>query len=397
MTPSIQTWNVPNRILFGHGAAAQCGTILSELDAQAPLVITDEGVRNAGVLDPVLQSLSDANKDYTIFEGVQADPTETIVHEAADTYKQSNADAIVGIGGGSSIDTAKGASILATNPGDILKYTGSGLVERPTPPTVYLPTTAGSGSEVGHWCIVTDSERNIKEEIGDMHLLADAAIVDPALTETVPRNVKAATGMDVLTHAIEAYVSINAQSPTSALARDAVDKVGNHLPSMVGQRNTDREAHAKMARASMQAGMAFNGAGLGAVHALSHQVGPAFGVPHGLTNAIILPYVMEYNRPQIPQKLVTVAEILGESIDPDEPVRREAYKAVRATRELAANVRIPKTLGDTPVDRDTIPELAANALEDGSLNGNPRVTNQEDLEGILERAFDGEFEYETIL
>ncbi|MFB6184940.1 MAG: iron-containing alcohol dehydrogenase family protein [Haloarculaceae archaeon] len=397
MTRNLQMWNVPNRVLFGSGAVAEIGSYLAEFGVDRALVVTDEGVRSAGVLDPVLDAIEDAGGDYTVFDGVVPDPTDTVVHEAARQYDEVDADGLVGIGGGSSIDTAKAASILATNGGHILDYEGSGNVDAATPPTVYVPTTAGSGSEVGNWCIVRDSETDRKEEIGDVKLLADLALVDPDLTASAPAPVKAATGMDVLTHSVEAYVSIKAQSQTSALALDAVEKVGQYLPRAVEYRGGDDEALAKMARASSQAGMAFNGAGLGAVHAVSHQVGGQFGVPHGLANAIVLPYVMEYNRPQVPEKLVAVAEALGEDVDPSAPARREAYKAVRAARELADSVRIPRSLAGTAAEREAVSDLAADALEDGSLTGNPRATDQDDLERVLERAFDGDLDYERVL
>jgi alcohol dehydrogenase len=195
-----------------------------------------------------------------------------------------------------------------------------------------------------------------------------------------------------LTHAVEAYVSIKAQSQTSALALDAVEKVGEYLPRAVEYRGEDREALSKMAKASSQAGMAFNGAGLGAVHAISHQVGGTFGVPHGLANAILLPYVMEYNLPQVPEEMAAISAALGEDVDRSKPARTEATKAVRAVRRLAADVRIPETLEETAAERDAIPTLAEQAIDDGSLTGNPRITDADDLATILERAFDGRFE-----
>lgn len=397
MVTTIQEWNVPNRMLFGAGVAGKTGEYLEEFDANRVLVVTDEGVRDAGVLDPVLESINNVGGEYEIYDDVIPDPTDTVVHQAADAFEAFEADLLLGIGGGSSLDTAKAASILTTNDGNILDYQGSGNVQNATPPCIYLPTTSGTGSEVGHWCIVRDSGTNIKEEIGDVKLLADLAVVDPELTASAPSAVKAATGMDALTHAIEAYVSIKAQGQTSALAIDAVEKICRYLPTAVEYRGDNLGSLSKMARASMQAGMAFNGAGLGAVHALSHQVGGLYEVPHGLANAITLPYVMEYNISQVPEKMVDIAEALGEDIDRQAPARTEAYKAVQAVRRLANDVRIPLTLEATNAKRDQITQLAEQALDDGSLSGNPRTTEHEDLERLLERAFDGELLYESIL
>jgi alcohol dehydrogenase len=390
-------WNAPNRMLFGWGAASEIGTYVEQFDAERAFVVTDEGVAQAGVLDPIVGAIEEVGGACEVWTDVQPDPTDEIVHAAADAYDAADADLIVGVGGGSSIDTAKAASILATNDGHILEYKGSGNVPNQPPPSIYIPTTAGTGSEVGHWTIVKDTDTDIKEEIGDVKLLADLALVDPELTASAPAPVKAATGMDVLTHAVEAYVSIKAQSQTSAIAIDSIETVGEHLPRAVEYRGGDREALSKMARASMQAGMAFNGAGLGAVHAISHQVGGAFGVPHGLANAIILPYVMEYNLPQVPELMVDIAAALDEDVDRSKAAAVEGYKAVRATRRLADSVRIPETLEDTAAKRDAIPQLAEQALEDGSLTGNPRTTDVEDLANILENAFEGELEYEDVL
>jgi alcohol dehydrogenase len=397
MTQNLQMWNVPNRVLFGNGAAKETGSYLEEFDVERPLVITDENVRSAGVLDPVLDSIEAVVGDYAVFDGVVPDPTDAVVHDAADAFDATDADGLVGVGGGSSIDTAKAASIVASNGGHILEYEGSGNVAKDPPPTIYMPTTSGSGSEVGNWCIVRDSGTDIKEEIGDVGLLADLAVIDPSLTASAPAPVKAHTGLDVLAHAVEAFVSINAQSQTSALAIDSIEKVGRFLPRAVEYRDGDDEALSKMARASSQAGMAFNGAGLGAVHAISHQIGGQFGVSHGLVNAILLPYVMEYNLQLVPDEMVTIAEALGENVDSDAPARREGYKAVRAARKLADSVRIPETLAETDVDPASFPELAADAMDDGSLTGNPRATHQTDIEGILQRAYEGEFLYESEL
>lgn len=414
MTGSVQEWNVPNRVVFGSGAVAETGEYLAELGVERPLVVTDAGVRDAGVVDPLLESIDHAGVDYTVFDGVHPDPTDDLVHEAAAAYDAAfegrGADGVVGIGGGSSIDTAKAVSILATNDGSILDYEGSGNVPNAPPPTAYVPTTAGTGSEVSHWTIVKDSETGVKEEIGDVALLADLAVVDPDLTASAPPAVTAQTGMDALTHAVEAYVSIRAQRQTSALALDAIELVGQNLRRAVGYRGEGDAARAAragmpragraltgMAQASTQAGMAFNGAGLGAVHALSHQVGGLYGVPHGLANAVLLPYVMEFNRPQVPVAFVEVAAALGEDVDPDAPAHRAAYRAVQAVRELADDVGIPRTLADTAADREAVDRLAAQALEDGSLTGNPRTTTQAELAGVLARAFDGDLEYESVL
>ncbi|MGQ4554601.1 iron-containing alcohol dehydrogenase [Halobellus sp. GM3] len=394
MTDSLELWNAPNRMLFGWGAASELESYLETFDAERPLIVTDRGVVDAGVLDPILDAIEAAGASPEVWSGVQPDPTDEVVHEAARAYDDADADLIVGVGGGSSIDTAKAASILATNDGHILDFTGSGNVPNPTPPSVYVPTTAGTGSEVGHWTIVKDSETDVKEEIGDVELLADLALVDPELTASAPAPIKAATGMDVLTHAIEAYVSIKAQSQTSALALDAIETVGEYLPRAVAYRGGDKEALSEMSRASMEAGMAFNGAGLGAVHAISHQIGGVFGVPHGLANAIVLPYVMEYNLPQVPELMVDIAEALGEDVDRSHPAAVEGYKAVRAVCRLGDAVRIPETLSATAAERDAIPRLVEQALEDGSLTGNPRTTGADDIEAILENAFEGHLEYE---
>lgn len=395
MTDTIQRWFVPPQNLFGWGSARATGKHVAQLGGNHALVVTDEGVRDAGVLDPVVDSLDDAAVDHTIFDETVPDPTGAVVDAAAERFDRVDADVIVAVGGGSSIDTAKAAATMTTNDGEIFDYIGVGNVEHETPPIVIVPTTSGTGSEVTHWSVVRAEDRDVKLSIGDRKLMADVAIVDPALTESVPPAITAATGMDALTHAIEAFCSIHRQSHTSALALDSIEKIGTYLPRAVGRRGTDREALTAMARASTQAGMAFNGAGLGAVHALSHQVGATFHVPHGLANAILLPYVMEYNLAQVAEELVEVADALGEPVDGSRPPRREGLRAVRAVRELNENVGIPATLEAVDAERSAIDDLARRAMNDGSLFGNPRTTEVDDLEAILERAFEGTLEADS--
>ncbi|MFC6719146.1 iron-containing alcohol dehydrogenase family protein [Natrialbaceae archaeon GCM10025810] len=399
MSAHIERWFVPPRNVFGWGAAQATGRQIRGLEGSPDraLLVTDEGVRGAGVLDPVLESLEEAGIEYELFDETVPDPTGTVVETAAERFESTAADVMVAVGGGSSIDTAKAAAAMTTNEGSIFDYAGLNEVPNPTPPLAILPTTAGTGSEVTNWSVIRNEEDDVKYSIGDPHLLADLSIVDPSLTESVPAPIAAATGMDALTHAIEAYVSIHRQSQTSALALDSIEKIGTFLPRAVDRRGSDREALTAMAKASNQAGTAFNGAGLGAVHALSHQVGAAFRVPHGLANAVLLPYAMEYNLLQVPEELVDVAEALGESVDRSAPARLEGYKAVRAVRRLCDDVDIPRTLEGVDADRDAIPDLAAQGLSDGSLVGNPRQTDAEDLGAILERAFDGDLEYESVL
>ncbi|MDY6819615.1 MAG: iron-containing alcohol dehydrogenase [Halobacteriales archaeon] len=397
MPQDSHMWHVPNRMLFGPGTASEVGEYVGRFDAEHAFVVTDDGVREAGALDGMLDSITTAGHEYTVYDDVSPDPTDGLVADIATTYAAAGADLLIGAGGGSSIDATKGASILATNGGDIEAYFGSGHVEQPTPPTIYVPTTAGTGSEVGNWCIITDTTTDRKMEVGDIELLADLAVVDPDLIKSVPRDIAAATGMDVLAHAVEAYVSIRAQPHTSALALDAVERVGTYLPRVAEYRGDDATARSAMAQASTQAGMAFNGAGLGAVHALSHQIGGLAGVPHGLANAILLPYVIEYNRAQAAERFVDIAAALGEPVERTVRPRHEAYKAARAVRQLASTVRIPRTLEPTAIDRDRIPTIAERALDDGSITGNPRRTTADDLESILEKAFDGTFDYEKVL
>lgn len=397
MTSTVERWFVPPRNVFGWGTARTAGSVVDDLECSTVLLVTDDGVRDAGVLEPVTDSLESAEITYELFDETVPDPTASVVATAADRYAAVDADGIVAVGGGSSIDTAKAAAAMTSTDGSILEYAGIGQLPNETPPLVILPTTSGTGSEATTWSVIRDEAEGVKRSIGDQALLPDAAIVDPALTESVPAPIAAATGMDALTHAIEAYVSVHRQSQTSALALDSIEKIGAFLPRAVGRRGTDREALTAMATASNQAGMAFNGAGLGAVHALSHQVGAQFHVPHGLANAVLLPYVMEYNLPVVPEELVAVAEALGESVDRDEPARKAGYRAVRAVRRLCDDVDIPRTLEDVDADPDAIEGLAAQAMRDGSLIGNPRDTDVDDLEAILERAFEGDLEYESVL
>ena len=393
---STYVWNSPETVVFGPGVVDELGTRVGRFDVDRALIVTDEGVRSVGIAQRVVESLATAGIDAAVFDGVKPDPTDETVHRAADAYAEADADGIVAVGGGSSIDAAKGASIIASNGGHVLDCEGYDEVDQPTPPTAYVPTTAGTGSEVSHWCIITNTKTDVKEEIGDLELLADIALVDPELTASAPPTVRAAAGMDALTHAVESFVSIRAQPHTDALALDAVRLVGRFLTSAVESRDPPEAALTGMAQASMQAGVAFNGAGNCAVHALAHQVGSMFGVPHGVANAILLPYVMEYNALVVGEELAQLAAAL-EGRDAPKRGPDAGTEAVNAVCRLRDAVRIPETLAETSAERSAIGKMADRAMDDGCIPNNPRRASHDDLEELLRRAFDGELRYGSVL
>src|SRR5699024_3362876 len=290
-------------VIFGSGSIREVGESCLRVGAQHILIVTDDGVIESGWLEEVTTSCEKVGLAYTIYTELTSNPKDYEVENGVKCYHDAGCDAIVGIGGGSAIDVAKAIAILATNGGKILDYEGVDKITQPLPPQVMVATTAGSGSEVSQFSIILDSENDRKFTIVSKSLIPDIAIVDPETLMTKDALLTATTGLDVLTHGIEAYVSIAATPLTDVQAKNAIQLVANYLrPSVASKLN--REAKEKMAMASLQAGLAFSNAILGAVHAMSHAIGGKFLLPHGDVNAILLPYVMEYNYVAAPEKFM---------------------------------------------------------------------------------------------
>ncbi|MBM7853975.1 1,3-propanediol dehydrogenase [Desulfohalotomaculum tongense] len=371
-------------IIFGFGAISQAGESVLRLGAKKAFVVTDDGLIQTGWVEQVLRHLREVGLDYEVWSNITSNPKDYEVNEGASLYLKSECDAIAAVGGGSAIDAAKAIAVLATNGGKPQDFEGINKITRPLPPMVMVSTTAGSGSEVSQFAIIVDSARKIKMTIVSKSLIPDIAIIDPYLLYTKDARLTASTGVDALCHAIESYVSLAATPLTDVHALYAVQLVSNNLRESVACR-TNLEAKKAMAMASLQAGLAFSNAILGATHAMTHQVDGLLDSHHGETNSILLPYVMEYNLIACAEKYARVAEALG--------VRTEgmsrwkaAEKSIRWVKNLFRDIGTPKTLSQMGLDENVIPQLAENALKDACLVTNPRDAGKEDLIELFKRA-----------
>lgn len=375
-----QTFNffpVPTDIYFGPGVLNTLPDRLRSLGAKKPFLVTDPGLRAAGIVDRV--------EAFAVFDRVRPDSGSTLIDEAASLARACGADAVVGLGGGSSLDTAKAVAAMATNGGSILDYAGlHKIVNRPLP-TVAVPTTAGTGSEVTLWSVFTDEGKKVKTAAGSFLLYPTVALCDPELTLGLPPPLTAATGMDALGHAIECYTNDACQPISAALARRAIELIGRHLRTAV-LNGRDRAARYAMMLASTMAGMAMNATRLGLAHALAMPLGSwDVRVPHGAAIAITLPLVMEFNHLARPQRYMDVAQALGEPVE-GLPPRAAAALSFAAVRALARDVGIPASLGEFGLREEHIEAVAEEAIQSGNVAVNPRRASVEDLRRILREA-----------
>jgi len=376
---------VPTDIHFGCGMVRSLPERLGALGARRAMLITDPGVRAAGVLDQVTRVLQEAAVDFAVCDKVKPDSGSALIDETVAEAKAAGADSIVGNGGGSSLDTAKAVAALATNAGSALEYVGLHKIRNRPLPMIAIPTTAGTGSEVTLWSVFTDETRAVKAAIGSILIYPAVALCDPDLTLGLPPNVTAATGMDALAHAIECYTNNNCQPISGALALRAMELIGRYLRSAV-LNGGNRQARYGMMLASTMAGIAMNPTRLGLAHALAMPLGSwDLRVPHGVVLAITLPNVMEFNYRAEPDRFVDVARALGEAVD-GLPRRAAAARSVSAVRELAADIGIPKGLGEFGVCAKHVRPVVDEAMKSGNVPVNPRRTCAEDLARILEQS-----------
>lgn len=371
-------------VIFGTGAMSQVGESCLRLGAQHVLIVTDNGIIAEGWLKEVENSCHKVGLAYTVFSDLTSNPKDYEVQNGYNAYKDSKCDAILGVGGGSAIDVAKAIAILATNGGDIIDYEGVDKINAPLPPLVMVPTTAGSGSEVSQFSIILDSHSERKFTIISKSLVPDIAIVDPETLMTKSALLTATTGLDVLTHGIEAYVSIAATPLSDVHARNAIRLVADNLRQSVASK-LNREAKENMAMASLQAGLAFSNAILGAVHAMSHAIGGRFLLPHGDVNAILLPYVMEFNYVAMPEKFVDIATLLGV----DErflTILNAGEKAVEHVQALSRQIGAPQRLSELHLTEKDAAIVSEFALKDACIITNPRDITKEDIENLFMKA-----------
>jgi alcohol dehydrogenase len=333
----------------------------------------------------IAQKLAVLDIDSVIFDGAKPNPSIANVELGLGLLKESRCDFVVSLGGGSPHDCAKGIALCATNGGQIRDYEGVDQSIRPQLPLIAINTTAGTASEMTRFCIITDESRHVKMAIVDRNVTPLLSVNDPALMVAMPKGLTAATGMDALTHAIEAYVSTAANPITDACALKAITLISNNLRLAVSD-GSDLAARENMAYAQFLAGMAFNNASLGYVHAMAHQLGGFYDLPHGVCNAVLLPHVQSFNALQCADRLADVAVAMGVDTHGFSP-EKAAQAAIAAIRSLSRDVDIPAGLRELGAKLNDIPMLASNALKDACGLTNPRVADQRQIEEIFRSAF----------
>ncbi|HYH98039.1 iron-containing alcohol dehydrogenase [Hyalangium sp.] len=377
----------PTKIVFGVGALKRLPAQVARLKMKRPLVVTDAGVVKAGLAQRIYDELKAAGVEYAVFDRVEPNPTEKDVFAGLEAYRRGGCDGIVALGGGSPLDAAKLVQLLTTHEPPLSRYDdakgGDQYVRDDLPPLIAIPTTAGTGSEVSRSGVATLEDTGRKTVIFSPHLLPKAAICDPELTLGLPPGVTAATGMDAFTHCLEAYLANGFHPLADAVAIDGIARVGRSLVTAVKE-GSNIAARADMMVAAMEGAMAFQ-KGLGACHALAHALTPISGVHHGLANAIVLPVVMEFNRPMTTARLARVAVELGEFVNMREDVL--AGHAIERVRKLNAAIGIPSRLRDAGVQEQDLPRIAAKAFEDASHLSNPRKCTEADLLMMVREAF----------
>ena len=376
----------PNKVVFGPETAR---TLLSEIqkrNRKRPLIVTDPGITRTDFFGLLKEDLKTAGTPYSIYDQVEPEPGARLVAAGTEQLKSEECDIVIGIGGGSSLDVAKGVSIMATNAGRVLDMSGIDMVKRKGAPMILMPTTAGTGSEVSNVTVLTDEETNTKKVVYSFYMLPDVAIVDPLLTLTMPAKLTAETGIDALVHAIEAYVSMNASPFSDLLAERAIRLIAKYLP-VAWAKGSNIEARHFTSLAASLAGMAFCSGGLGGVHALAYPLGTEYHMAHGRSNAVMLPHVMRYNVPGNPNRYAQIAAFMGKSVGGVHPVEA-ATLAVKAVEELLETLQVSYRLRDYGITEKDIPKLVNGGMKQSRLFGfNPRDLEEEDVKLIYQQAY----------
>ncbi len=375
---------MPPVSLMGPECLKEAGKDIRDLGFKKALIVTDKVLVNIKLVDELTKVLDSNGIEYFIYDGTKPNPTVTNVNDGLKILKDNSCDFVISFGGGSPHDAAKGIAILATNGGNIKDYEGVNKSTKPQLPLVAINTTAGTASEMTIFSIITDEDRHIKMALVDKHMTPIMAVNDPLLMIAMPKGLTAATGMDALTHAVEAYVSTAATPITDACALMAIKLISNNLRKVV-ENGQDTEARVLMAYAEYLAGMAFNSASLGYVHAMAHQLGGFYDLPHGVCNAVLLPHVQKYNAQIVPGRLKDVAEAMG--VEVKELSNEEgAEKALEAIRILSKKIDIPTGLSELGAKEEDLKILATNALKDACGLTNPKQATLEEIIEIFKNA-----------
>lgn len=374
---------VSSDVTFGKNAAKELPRILKEFKAKNVMVVYDAGVKMAGIAEKILAEVEKADVKVTVFDGVIPNPTNEVVEEAAEIAQRENIDVFVAVGGGSSIDLTKAVNILMTNPGPIGQYGGIGLVKESVLPLIAIPTTAGTSSEITNVVALTDTKAVCKYVIIDNKIVADKVIADPEFTKTMPAGVTAATGMDAITHAVESYISNMSTALTEYHSIKALQIFHEYLPKAVAN-GSDMEAREKMMLGCLIAGFGFSNANLGLVHGIAHTLSAHFHLAHGVANATVLPYVMEYNADSCPEKMVNLAKAIDLPVSGD--LAKDKYLLSKELLKMTKTVGI-KTLSELGVEEKDFEMIAEDVLKEPVLGFNPKQgVTKEDVISILKKA-----------
>ncbi|MDW7773977.1 MAG: iron-containing alcohol dehydrogenase [Desulfobulbaceae bacterium] len=378
----------PTQIHFGIQSILNLPRVIQQLGGSRPLVVIDPGLQKAGLDKKITAPLHESGLAYTVFSEVDPEPGLRLADKAAATARTNDCDCVVGVGGGSAMDVAKAAAILLTNGGKAEDYLGLGKIQKPGVPKIMVPTSAGTGAEVTFTAVFINEETGSKGGMNGDPLYPDAAILDPELTISLPPNVTATTGLDALTHALEAYTSIQAHPVSEMYSLEAIDLICTNIRSAFAD-GRNLEARSNMLLASLLGGKALAMAGVGLVHAMAYPLGGMFGIPHGLANAVLLPYVTEYNLIGNVQKHANLAQYLGYDTA-GMPLRDAAGLTVEGLFQLNFDLEIPASLAELNIPKEKIPEMADIALTVARpIENNPRQPSRENIIGIYEYAMQG--------
>lgn len=375
------SYHIPTQIEFGNGAIARLPEFVKALGGSRVLVVGDPGVQRVGLIDRVQAILTGASIFNAVYADVESDPATRSVDEGTVHGKANGCDLVVGIGGGSALDTAKAIGLMLVNDGNIKDYVGIGKVPRAGAPVIAVPTTAGTGSELTIWSVLSDKVAKAKISVGSVLNCPAIALLDPELTLSLPPQITAATGMDALTHALESYVNTATQPISEAMSDQAMTLIARSLRKAVAD-GSDVEARGDMLLASTIAAMAFNSTRLGLVHAFAIPLGAKFGIPHGLVNAIMLPEVMRFNHLANPRKFARIAEIFGEKTA-GLSVEEAAALSVSAIEKLKLDVGITAKLSNFGVTEGRFDEIVDEAMLSGNVPVNPRQPTNDDMKALL--------------
>lgn len=377
---------LPTTNYFGRGSVKVVGEKAKLLGGTKVLVVTDGFLSqlSGGPVEHVLELLKAEGIESVIYDKVEPNPKDTNVSDGLKIYQEEKCDMIITVGGGSPHDCGKGIGIAATHEGDLYDYAGIDTLKNPLPPIIAVNTTAGTASEITRHAVITNTKLKIKYVIVSWRNTPLVSINDPLLMLGKPAALTAATGMDALTHAVESYITLGANPVTDAAAIQAMKLISNNLRQVVAN-GQNIEARENMAHASLLAGMAFNNSGLGYVHAMAHQLGGLYDMPHGVANAVLLPHVARYNLISNPKKFADMAGFLGENIE-GLSVMEAADKTIEALRRLSSDVGIPSGLKELGVKEEDFEYMAEMALKDGNAGTNPISGTKEDIIKIFKEA-----------